>query len=50
MLRKLAKKYGLKKTGLEKPYIYIEDLIEVLRTNLITTKKRYSYRRHRILL
>ena len=50
MLRKLAKKYSLKKTGLEKPYIYIEDLIEVLRTNLITTKKRYFYRRHRILL
>ena len=30
MLRKLAKKYSLKKMGLEKFYIYIEDLIEVL--------------------
>jgi hemerythrin superfamily protein len=50
VLRKLAKKYSLKKTGLEKPYIYVKDLIEVLRTNLITTKKRYSYRRYRILL
>jgi len=50
VLRKLAKKYSLKKIGPEKPYIYIEDLIEVLQTNLITTEKRYSYRRHRILL
>ena len=50
MLRKLAKKHSLKKIGPEKPYIYIEDLIEVLRTNLIMTKKRYSYKRHRILL
>ena len=50
MLKKLAKKYGLKKTGLKKPYIYIEDLIEVLRINLMMIEKRYSYRCYRILL
>ena len=50
MLKKLIKKYSLKKTGLEKPYIYIEDLIKMLRINLIITKKRYSYRHYRILL
>jgi len=50
VLRKLAKKYSLKKIGPEKPCIYIEDLIEVLWTNLIMTKKRYSYGRYRILL
>lgn len=50
MLKKLAKKHSLKKTGPEKPCIYVEDLTEVLQTNLIITKKRYSHRRHRILL
>ena len=28
--------------------MYIEDLVEVLQTNLTTTKKRYSHGRHRI--
>ena len=50
MFRKLVKKYNLKKIGLEKLYIYIEDFIKVLRINLIITKKRYSYGRHKILL
>ena len=50
MLRKLAKKHSLKKMGLEKPCMYVEDLIEVLRTNLMTTEKRYSHGRYRILL
>ena len=50
MLKKLAKKHDLKKTGPEKPYMYIEDLTEVLQTNLITTEKRYSHKCHRILL
>jgi hypothetical protein len=30
--------------------MYVEDLTEVLRTNLMTTEKRYSHGRYRILL
>jgi hypothetical protein len=30
--------------------MYVEDLVEVLQTNLITTKKRYTHGRHRVQL
>jgi len=50
VLKKLAKKYGLKKTGPEKLYIYIEDFTKMLWINLIITEKMYSHRRYRILL
>ncbi|KAF2455228.1 hypothetical protein BDY21DRAFT_396397 [Lineolata rhizophorae] len=43
VLHKLAKKHGLREQGREKPCMYVEDLKEVLRTNLTTTRKRYSY-------
>jgi Protein of unknown function (DUF3435) len=48
VLRKLAKKHGLKDQGKEKPCMYVEDLKEVLRTNLCTTKKRFQHGRLRI--
>ncbi|KAF1970357.1 hypothetical protein BU23DRAFT_649914 [Bimuria novae-zelandiae CBS 107.79] len=46
ILRKLAKKYGLKKIGQDKTYIYVEDLTRALKTNLIITKKQYSSGRY----
>ncbi|KAF2415628.1 hypothetical protein EJ08DRAFT_673832 [Tothia fuscella] len=42
ILKKLAKKYKLKKAGKEKPCMYYEDLKEVLRTNLATTEKKFG--------
>ncbi|KAF2177817.1 hypothetical protein K469DRAFT_742362 [Zopfia rhizophila CBS 207.26] len=48
VLRKLAKKHGLKKIGRDKACMYVEDLTVVLQTNLVTTEKRYSYGRYRI--
>ncbi|KAJ9656079.1 hypothetical protein H2201_008651 [Coniosporium apollinis] len=48
VLRKLAKKHGLSKKNREKPCMYVEDLAEVVQTNLVTTKKRYSHGRHRM--
>ncbi len=50
MLRRLAKKHKLSYQKLEKPCMYVEDLVEVLQTNLITTKKRYTHGRHRVQL
>ncbi|KAL9084485.1 MAG: hypothetical protein Q9165_008058 [Trypethelium subeluteriae] len=50
VLRKLAQKHGLKSQGREKACMYIEDLTEVLRTNLTTTEKRYQHGRLRIQL
>ena len=50
MLRRLAKKHKLSYQKLEKLCIYIEDLVEVLQTNLITTKKTYIYGWHRVQL
>ncbi|KAF2844126.1 C2H2 finger domain protein [Plenodomus tracheiphilus IPT5] len=48
VLRNLAKKHHLKKIGRDKACMYIEDLVRVLQTNLITTEKRYSHGRYRI--
>jgi hypothetical protein len=48
VLRKLAKKHGPMKEKREKTAMYVEDLAGVLQTNLTTTKKRYTHRRHRI--
>ena len=48
MLRKLAKKHGLKKVGRDKSCMYVEDQALVLRTNLETTEKRYPHGRYRI--
>ncbi|KAF1935777.1 hypothetical protein EJ02DRAFT_460087, partial [Clathrospora elynae] len=48
VLRKLAKKHNLKKIGRDKACMYVEDLAQVLQTNLVTTKKRYPYGRYRI--
>ncbi|KAI9764096.1 MAG: hypothetical protein M1840_008901 [Geoglossum simile] len=48
ILKKLAKKHGLSTQKREKTAMYIEDLVEVLQTNLTTTKKRYSHGRHRM--
>ncbi|ORX95381.1 hypothetical protein BCR34DRAFT_607969 [Clohesyomyces aquaticus] len=48
VLRKLAKKHGLKKIGRDKACMYIEDQTLVLQTNLETTEKRYSHGRYRI--
>ncbi|KAF1979399.1 hypothetical protein BU23DRAFT_447357, partial [Bimuria novae-zelandiae CBS 107.79] len=48
VLRKLAKKHGLKKIGRDKACMYVEDLTRVLETNLVTTEKRYSHGRYRI--
>jgi hypothetical protein len=42
-LRKLAKKHGLSNKKREKIVMYVEDLVEVEQTNLITTKKKYSH-------
>ncbi|OCK73803.1 hypothetical protein K432DRAFT_311992, partial [Lepidopterella palustris CBS 459.81] len=50
VLKKLTKQHGLKKVGRDKAYIYVEDLNEVLHTNLKTTKKQYPHRRYRILM
>lgn len=41
VLRKLAKKHGLKKIGRDKACMYVEDQALVLQTNLVTTEKRY---------
>ncbi|KAF2875770.1 hypothetical protein BDV95DRAFT_626203 [Massariosphaeria phaeospora] len=49
VLRTLAKEYGLLKIGRDKACMYVEDLTQVLETNLRTTEKRYSHGRHRIL-
>ncbi|KAF1966830.1 hypothetical protein BU23DRAFT_584167 [Bimuria novae-zelandiae CBS 107.79] len=46
VLRKLAKKHGLKKIGRDKACMYVEDLAQVLETNLVTTKKQYSHGRY----
>jgi hypothetical protein len=48
MLRKLAKKHGLNAHNKEKPCMYVENLKEVLRANLTTTKKRYKHNRIRM--
>ncbi|KAH8710290.1 hypothetical protein GQ44DRAFT_714462 [Phaeosphaeriaceae sp. PMI808] len=48
VLRKLAKKHGLKKIGRDKACMYVEDLALVLQTNLVTTEKRYPHGRYRI--
>jgi hypothetical protein len=48
VLRKLAKKHGLKKIGRDKACMYVEDLTIVLQTNLATTEKKYCHGRHRI--
>jgi len=48
VLRKLVKKHKLSNQKREKAAMYVEDLVEVLQTNLITTKKKYSHGRHRI--
>src|SRR5579862_2753604 len=44
------KKHKLTNGKWEKTAIYVEDLVEYLQTNLTTTKKRYTYGRHRIQL
>ncbi|CAN9175099.1 unnamed protein product [Alternaria alternata] len=46
--QKLAKKHGLKKIGRDKACMYVEDLAQVLQTNLVTTEKRYPHGRYRI--
>ncbi|KAF1809568.1 C2H2 finger domain protein [Eremomyces bilateralis CBS 781.70] len=48
VLRKLAKRHGLKKGAREKPCMYVEDLKEALRTNLCAVEKKYSHGRIRI--
>jgi len=48
VLRKLAKKYSLKKVGRDKACMYVEDLTLVLQTNLATAEKRYPHGRCRI--
>jgi hypothetical protein len=48
ILRRLAKTYGLKDRGKEKPCMYVEGQKEVLQTNLTTTKKRYRLGRVRM--
>ncbi|CAI9635546.1 unnamed protein product [Alternaria burnsii] len=48
VLRKLTKKHGLKKIGRDKACMYVEDLAQVLQTNLVTTEKRYPHGRYRI--
>ncbi|EMD84663.1 hypothetical protein COCHEDRAFT_1167444 [Bipolaris maydis C5] len=48
VLRKLAKKHDLKKIGRDKACMYVEDLAQVLQTNLVTTEKRYPHGRYRI--
>lgn len=48
VLRKLAKKHGLKKIGRDKACMYVEDLTEVLHTNLTTTEKKYTHGRYRL--
>ncbi|KAF2679214.1 hypothetical protein K458DRAFT_422443 [Lentithecium fluviatile CBS 122367] len=48
VLRKLAKKHSLTKIGREKTCMYVEDLGQVLRTNLATTEKKYPHGRCRI--
>ncbi|PVH92773.1 C2H2 finger domain protein [Periconia macrospinosa] len=48
VLRKLARKHGLKKIGRDKACMYVEDLALVLQTNLVTTEKRYTHGRYRI--
>ncbi|KAH0552930.1 hypothetical protein GP486_006872, partial [Trichoglossum hirsutum] len=50
ILRKLVKKHKLTKRKHEKTAMYVENLIEYLQTNLTTTKKQYTYGRHRIQL
>lgn len=45
VLHKLARKHKLKDEDQEKPCIYVEDLKEVLRTNIYTTERRYSHGR-----
>ncbi|CAN9361177.1 unnamed protein product [Alternaria alternata] len=46
--QKLTKKHGLKKIGRDKACMYVEDLAQVLQTNLVTTEKRYPHGRYRI--
>ncbi|KAJ6199964.1 C2H2 finger domain protein [Bipolaris maydis] len=48
VLRKLAKKHDLKKISRDKACMYVEDLAQVLQTNLATTEKRYPHGRYRI--
>ncbi|KAF2682551.1 hypothetical protein K458DRAFT_307420 [Lentithecium fluviatile CBS 122367] len=48
VLRKLAKKHGLKKIGRDKACMYVKDLALVLQTNLVTAEKRYPHGRYRI--
>lgn len=50
VLRKLAKKHGLKWKGLEKPCMYAEYPTKMLRTNLMTTGKGYCHGRRRVQL
>jgi Protein of unknown function (DUF3435) len=50
VLRKLAKKHGLSHKGREKSVMYVEDLVKVLETTLVTTKKLFGHGRHRIEL
>ncbi|KAF2676861.1 hypothetical protein K458DRAFT_379389 [Lentithecium fluviatile CBS 122367] len=48
VLRKLAREHGLKKVGRDKACMYVEDLNQVLQTNLATSEKRYPHGRYRI--
>ena len=48
VLRKLAKKHGLSRQPGDKPTMYVDDLVEVLQTNLTTLEKRYTLGQQRI--
>jgi hypothetical protein len=48
VLKKLAKKYCLSTKKRDNVAMYIENLADVLQTNLTTMKQRYTYSRQRI--
>ncbi|KAH8586142.1 hypothetical protein B0O99DRAFT_665868 [Bisporella sp. PMI_857] len=50
VLRKLAKKHKLTNKKREKTAMYVEDFVEILQTNLTTTRKKYGHGRYRIQL
>lgn len=50
ILQKLLKKRSLSRQKCEKGVIYVKDLAVIIQTNLIITKKKYTYGRYRIQL
>ena len=48
VLRKLAKKHGLSKQPADKPAMQMDDLVELLQTNVTTVEKRHVHGQVRI--